>query len=256
MPLDQAAPDHSTFSRFRSRLSKQAMIKLNSALLAQLHQHGITVNEGVAIDARLVKSASKPVSNDKLTELRDKNAGPDGNLDKNGNPKKFSRDLESDWTIKNDLPHFGLKEHAAVEVENGLILSTTLTPASHSDSTYLPYATIYSMHTDQKIDVVYADKGYAGAPNRNFLAMNQIADGIMRKNNINASLTEAEIARNKSISKKRYIVEQYFGLATLFDDRSRARFTTIVKNSIDAMFRQFAFCNLQKGARILRRLPA
>jgi len=89
LPLDQAAPDHSTFSRFRSRLSKQAMIKLNSALLAQLHQHGITVNEGVAIDARLVKSASKPISNDKLTELRDKNASPDGNLDKNGNPKKI-----------------------------------------------------------------------------------------------------------------------------------------------------------------------
>jgi len=126
-------------------------------------------------------------------------------------------------------------------VENGLILSTTLTPASHSDSTYLPYATIYSMHTDQKIDVVYA-----GAPNRNFLSMNQIADGIMRKNNINDCLTEAEIARHKSISKKRYIVERYFGLATLFDDRSRARFTTIIKNNIDAMFRQFA-CNLRKG---------
>jgi len=134
-------------------------------------------------------------------------------------------------------------------------LSTSLTPASHSDSTYLPYVTIYSMHTDQKIDVVYADKGYAGAPNRKFLSMNQIAHGIMRKNNIKDSLTEAEIARNKSISKKRYTVEQYFGLATLFDDRSRARFTTIVKNSIDAMFRQFAF-NLRNGAGILRRLPA
>lgn len=54
------------------------------------------------------------------------------------------------------------------------------------------------MHTEQKIKVVYADKGYAGAPNRNFLSMNQIADGIMRKNNINATLTETEIARNKS----------------------------------------------------------
>ncbi|WP_054031405.1 transposase [Desulfatitalea tepidiphila] len=124
-----------------------------------------------------------------------------------------------------------VKKHAAVEVENRLILPTTLTSGSHSDSTYLPYATIYSMHTDQKIDAVYAGKGYAGAPNRNFPAMNEIADGIMRKNNINACLTETEIARNKSISKKRYIVEQYFGLATLFDDRSRARFTTIFKNA-------------------------
>ena len=255
LPLDQAAPDHSTFSRFRTRLSKTTMIQLNTALLAQFHQHGITINEGIAVDARLIKSASKPLSNDKLDELRDKQGQVDGNLDKNGKPKKFSRDLESDWTIKNDAPHYGLKEHAAVDVENGFILSTSITPASHSDSTYLPYATIYSMHTDQKIDVVYADKGYAGAPNRNFLSLNKIADGIMRKNNINAALTETEIARNKTISKKRYIVEQYFGLATLFDDRCRARFTTIIKNSIDAMFRQFAF-NLRKGAGILKRLPA
>ena len=108
LPLDQAAPDHSTFSRFRSRLSKQAMIKLNSALLAQLHQHGITVNEGVAIDARLVKSASKPVSNNKLTELRDKNAGPDGNLDKNGNPKNSPAILNPTGPLK-QCPPFRLK---------------------------------------------------------------------------------------------------------------------------------------------------
>jgi IS5 family transposase len=254
LPMDQPSPDHSTFSRFRSRLSKKAMVQLNSALLSQFDRMGITINEGIAVDARLIKSASKPVSNDKLDELRQKHDSPEGRLDKNGKEKKFSRDLESDWTIKNDEPHFGLKEHAAVDVNNGFILSTSITPASHSDSTFLPYATIYSMHSDQKIEVVYADKGYAGAPNRNFLSLNKIADGIMRKNNINAALTDIEIERNKSISKKRYIVEQYFGLAALWDDRSRARFTTIAKNAIDAMFRQFAF-NLRKGAGILRQLP-
>jgi IS5 family transposase len=251
LPIDQPAPDHSTFSRFRSRLSSKAMTQINSALLNQFHQHGISINKGVAVDARLIKSASKPVSGQKLSQLRDQQDV----LDKNGKPKKFSRDLESDWTVKNDVPHFGIKEHAAVDVENGFVLSTKITPASHNDSTYLPYATVYSMHTDEKLDTVYADKGYAGAPNRKFLASNKIGDGIMRKNNINAVLTETEIERNKSISKKRYIVEQYFGIANLYDDHSRARFTTIIKNTIDATFRQFAF-NLRKGASILKFLPA
>jgi transposase, IS5 family len=255
LPIDQAAPDHCTFSRFRSRLSKQTLIQLNNTLLAQFNKLGLSINEGIAVDARLVKSASKPISNEKIDTLKEKQQSPEGKLDKNGKPKKFTRDLESDWTIKNDLPHYGIKEHAAVDVENGFILSTTITAASHSDSTYLPYATIYSMHTDQKIQIVYADKGYAGSPNRTFLSRNHIADGIMRKNNINAALTENEIARNKAISKKRYIVEQYFGIATLFDDHSRARFTTIIKNGIDAMFRQFAF-DLKKAARILKYLPA
>ena len=54
-------------------------------------------------------------------------------------------------------------------------------------------------------------------------------------------VTEIEIERNKKISKKRYIVEQYFGLSHLHDRAYRARFTTIVKNIRDTMCRQMAF---------------
>lgn len=75
----------------------------------------------------------------------------------------------------------------------------------------------------------------------------------MRKDNVNAKLTKTKIDRNKSISKKRYIVEQYFGLSSLYD-RSRARFTIIFKNTQDALFRQFAF-NMRKVAKILKFLP-
>jgi len=65
-----------------------------------------------------------------------------------------------------------------------------MTPASVNDSNYLPYCTVYSRHTKQPIDKVYADKGYAGAPNRSFLATNEIADGIMRKDSTTAKLTQ------------------------------------------------------------------
>jgi IS5 family transposase len=40
---------------------------------------------------------------------------------------------------------------------------------------------ISSIHTTDKIQTVYADKGYAGSPNRGFPALNKIKDGIMRK---------------------------------------------------------------------------
>ena len=36
-------------------------------------------------------------------------------------------------------------------------------------------------------------------PNRDFLALNEISDGIMRKNSTTAKLTEYEIERNKKI---------------------------------------------------------
>ena len=251
LPFDMPSPDHSTFSRFRSRLSKKAMIQINSEVLKQFDKEGLSINEGIAVDARLVKSASRPMSNDDIKKHRDKRNSPEGKLDKNGNPLKYHRDLESDWTVKNDVPHYGLKEHASVDVNNGFVLATMMTPASHHDSPYLPWCTIYSLHTDQNLEKVYADKGYFGEPNREFLTLNKIEDGIMRKDTSTAKLTEYEKERNKKISKKRYVVEQYFGLSHLHDKAKRAKFTTIIKNTIDSMFRQFAF-NLKRGSNLLR----
>lgn len=158
------------------------------------------------------------------------------------------------WTKLQASPHYGLKEHASVDTDNGFILSTLLTPASHNDSPYLPYAVSYSMHTVDKIIKAYADKGYTGKPNREFLSINKIQDGIMRKNTTKTTLTEFEIDRNKSISKLRYIVEQYFGISSLHDGAGRARFPQIMKNTIDVMFRQFAY-NSKKGVKILRLNP-
>jgi IS5 family transposase len=250
LPMDKPSPDHSTFSRFRSRLSKEAMTKLNSAVLTGFEKKGFSINEGMAVDARLVKSASRPISNDEIKKQRDNRKGPEGKSDKNGNALKFSRDIESDWVVKNEKPHYGLKEHTSVDVNNGFILATTLTPASIHDTNYLPYLALASCHSEKPIKKIYADKGYYGEPNRSFLHLNDIQDGIMRKDTKTAKLTKMEIERNKQISKKRYIVEQYFGLSHLHTGAQRARFTTIVKNTWDAMCRQMAF-NMFRGSKLL-----
>ena len=250
LSFSNPSPDHSTFSRFRSRLTKNAMDQINSEILRQFENQGLAINEGIAVDARLVKSASRPISNDQIKELIDKRNTPEGKLDKNGKPKKFTRDLESNWTVKNDKPHYGLKEHASVDINHGFVLATTLTPASVNDTNYLSYCTVYSRHTKQPIEKVYADKGYAGKPNRDFLALNDIADGIMRKDSTTAKLTEYEKKRNKKISKVRYIVEQYFGLSHLHDGAKRARFTETWKNNFDCWYRQTAY-NISRGLKIL-----
>jgi IS5 family transposase len=227
------------------------MDQINSEILRQFENQGLTINEGIAVDARLVKSASHPISNNQIKELKDKRNTPEGKLDKNGKPLKFSKDLDSNWVVKNDKLHYGLKEHASVDINHGFILATTLTPSSVNDTNYLSYCTVYSRHTKQPIEKVYADKGYAGKPNRDFLNMNNIADGIMRKDSTTAKLTSYEKERNKKISKVRYIVEQYFGLSHLHDEAYRARFTTIVKNKFDCWYRQAAY-NTARGLKILK----
>ena len=166
------------------------MDQINSEILRQFENQGLSINEGIAVDARLVKSASHPISNDEIKQLREKRNTLEGKVDKNGKPLKFSRDIESNWVVKNDIPHYGLKEHAAVDINHGFILATTLTPASVNDTNYLSYCTIFSRHTEQSIQKEYADKGYAGKPNRDFLEFNKIADGIMRKNSTTAKFTQ------------------------------------------------------------------
>lgn len=250
LPFDMPSPDHSTFSRFRKRLSKAALTKVNSEVLNQFGEQGLSINEGIAMDARLVQSASRPVSSNQLRQLREKRQADEGKVDKNGRPLRFSRDIESDRVVQNDIPYFGFKEHTSVDVNSGFILATTITPASFHDSRYLSYCTVNSLHTKQRLKKVYADKGYYGEPNRDFLSLNNIEDGIMRKDTTTAKLTEYEKQRNKKISKKRYIVEQYFGLSYLHDGAKRARFTTIIKNIIDTMCRQAAF-NIRRGTKLL-----
>ena len=71
--MDYPSPDHSTFSRFRKRLSKEAMMKINGELLYQFHQQGLSINEGVAVDTDngfILSVNLSPFSHNDSTYLR------------------------------------------------------------------------------------------------------------------------------------------------------------------------------------------
>jgi len=48
LSFSKPSPDHSTFSRFRGRLSKEAMSQVNSEILRQFERQGLKINEGIA----------------------------------------------------------------------------------------------------------------------------------------------------------------------------------------------------------------
>ncbi len=202
----------------------------------------------------MVRSASSPLGKDKIEKVREEHEHKD-NKGGIGKPVKFSRDLESDWTVKNDVPLYGMKEHASIDVKSGLVLSTVLSRASEHDTNYFQFVVIKSMHTRKMPPVVYADKGYHGQMNREFLHINDMKDGIMRKDERNAKLTELEIKRNKMISKVRYKIEQYFGVTALHQGASRARFTTLAKEGWDRMCQVIAF-NMKRSYLAGLRKPA
>ena len=99
-----------------------------------------------------------------------------------------------------------------MDVKNGFVLATIITPVSVHDTNYLPYLKIARCRTEEPIKKVYEDKGHFREPKRTFLHLNEIKDSIMRNDTTAAKFTEFEIERNKRISKKTYTVEEYFGL--------------------------------------------
>jgi len=241
LPLAEPAPDHSLMCRFRGRVGQGVLEKIHRELLHQFKVMGFSVESGMAVDARLVKSASRPVSGKKLKELREKRESESGQKDKNGLTLKFQRDVDSDWTVKNGKPVFGMKEHASLDVKSGLVLSSLISRASEHDTNYFQTAVVKGIHGDNLPPKVYADKGYCGEPNRSFLSLNGIGDGIMRKDQINARLGPMEIERNRMISKVMYKIEQYFGLSHLHQMGSGARFTTLAKENWERLCGVMAF---------------
>jgi len=174
LPLADPSPGHSVICRFRERVGHKTMEAIHAELLAQFRSMGFSIESGMAVDARLIESASRPVSTEKLDKLREDREKQDKSI-------KFQRDVESDWTIKNNVPVFGMKEHTSIDVDSGLVLSTLVSRASEHDTNYFQYAVLKGIHGEKFPRVVYADKGYYGRFNRRFLSMNGIGDGIMLK---------------------------------------------------------------------------
>ncbi|MFH1081352.1 MAG: hypothetical protein V1766_14045 [Pseudomonadota bacterium] len=100
--------------------------------------------------------------------------------------------------------------------------------------------------------LVYADKGCCCRDNREFLGMNGMGDGIMKKNQIKAVIAKTEMRRNKGISEVPDNTEQYFGITHENHGAGKARFITIIKESWDHLCGAMAF-NIKRSVRNLRK---
>jgi len=57
------------------------MSQVNPEILHQFENQGFAINESIAVDARLVKSASRPRGNDQIKGLREERNTPEGKLE-------------------------------------------------------------------------------------------------------------------------------------------------------------------------------
>jgi IS5 family transposase len=146
LPFSESSPDHSIICRFRERIGKETLEEIHQKLLLQFDALGFSIESGLALDAKVIKSVSRPVSDRTLRELREKHKIKAQMKKKTQRSMRFQRDIDSDWILKNKVSNFGMKEHAAVDIESGPVLSSNVSRASKHDTNYFQYVVVKSIH--------------------------------------------------------------------------------------------------------------
>lgn len=190
LSLIDPVPDHSTISRFRSRLGDRYE-RLLEALNAQLEDYEIIVKEGTMIDATFIHSATNK-----------KEVDPEA-----ANFAGQSKDRVT-----------GYKAHAAVDKGSGIVRKVIVTPANVNDT----------VPADELVmgdeGAVYADKAYDKHSRREELEERGIFAGIMHRPNKYHPLTKAQVGFNKIISKIRAPVERTFAILKVHYNLRRTRY--------------------------------
>jgi len=251
LPFDSSKPDASTICRFRNRLLEKGHYQhLLELFNRRLEKNGLLVKRGTVVDATLVESSRRPR---KVMDMEGWSIAHEEG-ESSGEPEEplavkvsYSEDAEASWTVKCGRPVYGYKVHVAVDEEHGFILGGHATGAKVADTVEL--ARVIEESGLPVGAVVIADKGYAGEPNRRYLAENGYLDGIMRKAYRNKPLSDKDKNRNAALSEIRWIVERSFGTLKKVQGFVRARYLGRAKVELELYLQALAH-NMRKAVNL------
>jgi len=245
LPLDEAAPDYSSISRFRTELVRLGLMeKLLGQLMAQIEEKGLVLKQGTLMDATFVASAVRPPSaprKPKAAKPEDLPAAPVQPQDPFVAGKRSRRDPDARWGKKGRQAHFGYKLHIAVDDERRIVRAHKVTAANVNDCEVGPQL----VQTDGGAH--YADKGYPSQPLREKLAEHRLGDGVMQLGTKHYPLSPASKRRNKLLAKIRSFVEGVFGETKQRMGLHRARYLGLAKVQFECDLVVFCF-NLKTTA--------
>jgi IS5 family transposase len=241
LALDEAAPDHSTISRFRKALGAEGLSsKVFAEIGRQIDEKGLILRQGTMIDATFVEAQVKRPKKPKPDEPAQKEgeeatkaevAPPDAATAEDVSSRAPSKlvgsetDPDASWAKKGHQRYFGYKGHVAVDFVSGFIRKICLTTASVADT----------MMADELImgdeQAVYADKAYDTKARRARLKAAGIKDRIAHRPNKHHPLTHRQEQRNKGISRRRSGVERIFAIAKRLMGWRRVRYIGLARNA-------------------------
>ncbi len=243
MTIEQTAPDHSTVSRFRKKLTEcKAYEPLFKLINAQLEKHKIIVKTGAIVDASVIDTPLRPKGKTKHKVTQDRE-------DEIVIEKDYASSVDKDasWLKKRGKYHFGYKKHYVVDPE-GMVLGVLTTKASTNEISNLAEV-LDTADLPQDI-ALKADKGYKSAKNDELLKSRNMKNHILKKAKRNQPLTPWEKKFNKLVGKTRFKVERTFGGIKRWFNGGTARYRGIEKMHTQNIMEAIAY-NLYRSPGII-----
>lgn len=222
--LCDKTPDHTVFSRARSRIGTKTLSQMFATLREQLREAGYISDVFTFVDAsHLVSKAS-------LWEERDEAIRRKYEKLNNATLPKIASDTQARIGNKGGKKYwYGYKKHVSTDMRHGFINKVAVTPANVPDAEGFK-------HVCPQSGAVYADKGYCIAPATTEAARKNVALRAIKRNNMKDKNRELD----RWISGVRAPFEGVFS-----KQRRRVRYKGVAKNQFSEFF--YAMCfNLRR----------
>ncbi len=213
LSVADSVPDHSTLWRFRNNPMVE---NLQGALLKE-------INDQLAEKSLYIKAGTISIVDASVIEAQRNRP----NKDKSGNN---TQDAEAAYNVKiassgKQKTTYGFKAHVNVD-EDGFVKAMEFTAGNVHDSQ------VFTELLSGDEETVFADSAYASHKTNDWLAENHIENGVLERAYRNKKLTVKQKQRNKLLSRTRFIVERFFGVAKLHYGMSKARYVGLMRNKM------------------------
>jgi IS5 family transposase len=189
--LDNDIPDFTTFWRFKEAIIEQGLGDvIFDQLTAQLEQKGLMLKKGTIVDATIIESVNRPLSDRRRAELAEK--------------PSVQIDTDARSTKKRGKYYFGYKGHIGMDAGTKLIRKQRFSPANRHDQVPLPELISYD-EMSLWGDKAYYLEAYKGASRKEGWFY-----GVLDKPNRGEKLSQKQKDKNKKFSSVRAQVEHPF----------------------------------------------
>lgn len=222
--LTELTPDHSVFSKIRTKIGTNKLSKIFSIFRDQLRSNGYISEVFTFVDA------SHLISKANLWEERDEARKQKYEKLNNESLPKVAHDKQAKIGCKGKNKFwYGYKKHVSVDMQSGLINKIAVTPANVTDANGFK-------HVCPNDGAVYTDKGYCVKPSKQAAKRKGVHLAAIKKNNMQGKNRDLD----RWVSTIRSPYERVFS-----KQRRNVRYVGVAKNQFSEFMNAICF-NLKR----------